>query len=396
MKEYDNKNFRISSLELMGIIIFLVLIVASFYFLGSYEKTVNLYNIEKTDVDFIIQAPSREQVLEIDQLDHVVHVTPYYYRSVDILSGKRTIATNLFIIDRKENIKYTTFSDKLKIKTDSHYTGNVVYVTDDFAKKANINIGDAINISIDGNTIPFSVAGIYKSDYRQVGGSLLVVLTEELNSIMSSMKYSGAYIESNDVSASRAYFTNNYTPLGDLRAREEFDSDESYKRYLDAHSQKDTTMATFVTSDYLDEVARRNDTKLLRYRVLAIIFMVIAYTGILCLISMRSYSYTKNNVIRDVRDNYTIAQETRMYSNYFMTVGILMLASNVISCFIGAIFGWIKIISLPNIAAVVLTVVSILICGNIQKKLLENRFLAEQEKYEKEIEKMAKANVERI
>ena len=384
MKRYENRNFRVSTPELVGTVVFLGLLLVAIFFYGSYEETKGLYNIAKTDVDYIIQAPSPEQVSEIAQLDHIDSATPYYYRPVEIVSGKKRIATNLFIIDKNESIAQTTFSDKLKVKSVSSYSGNVVYVTDDFANKADIDIGDSLTISIDGSAIPFTVAGIYKSDYRQVGGSLLAVLTDDMKNAMKSMKYSGAYIASNDIALSGSYFANDYTPMGNLRTREEFDSDESYKTYLDAHSQPDSTMATFVTSDYLGEVARRNDAKLLRNTVLWITVMVVAYIIILTLISVRSSIYTKSNVLKDIRDNFTIEQETKMYSKYFTSVNILMLISNVIAAVAGMILEWSKIISIPNIIAVIVSIVGVAACGAIQMHKLKNRFMVEQKRYENE------------
>lgn len=400
MKQYENKNFRVSSPELVGTIVFLGLLLVSIFFYGIYGDTKNLYNIGKTEVDFIIQAPSQEQVSNISQLDHVDKITPYYYRSVNITSGKKTVATNLFIIDKEEDIEYTTFSNQLKVKTDSTYSGNTVYTTDEFAKNAGVNVGDTLNISIDGTALSFTVAGIYKSDHRQVGGSLLSVLTDEIKSAMSSMKYSGAYIVSNNNSASDSYFMNEYTPMGDLRSREEFDSDESYNTYLEAHNQADTTMSTFVTADYLSEIARRNEAKLLRNLILSIAVMVTAYILMIALITVRASNYTKNGVLRDVRDNFTVEQETRMYSKYFSCVCVLMLISNAIAIIVGTVLGWTKILSIPNIIAILITVVAITVCGTIQKNKLKNRFLVEQKKYEdgqkkKEDQlKMAKDNVE--
>ena len=89
MNRFNNKNFRISSTEIIGLITFLCLLLGSAFFYKSYSDTKGLYNIEKTKVDYIIQAPSAEQVTEISQLDHIDRVTPYYYRAVDVQVRKR-------------------------------------------------------------------------------------------------------------------------------------------------------------------------------------------------------------------------------------------------------------------------------------------------------------------
>ena len=65
MKKYENINFRVSAPEIIGIIVFACLLAATVFFYKSYSDVKDLFNIEKTEVDFIIQAPSAEQVTEI-------------------------------------------------------------------------------------------------------------------------------------------------------------------------------------------------------------------------------------------------------------------------------------------------------------------------------------------
>ena len=395
MNRFNNKNFRVSSAEIIGLIAFLCLLLGSAFFYKSYSDTKGLYNIEKTRVDYIIQAPSAEQVTEISQLDHIDRVTPYYYRAVDVQVGKRNISTNLFIIESAADRDYTSFADVLAKNTKSA-DGNVIFITDDFAQNAGIAVGDMLDIVLDGNPISFAVSGVYQSDYRMVGGSLLTIITDEVQSAMKSTKYSGAYIASNNLAVSDKYFDNEYEPKGNLRSRDEFDTDEAYQRYLDTQGQDDTTMATFVTADYVSEVSRRNNTKLIRNMILSIVCLVAAYVVMMIIVSLRASGYTNHNVLRDVRDNFTIDQETGMYSRYFTSITTLMLTANIGIAVIGLVTGWIKLVSPLNIIGICASALLMTVCGSIQKNKLTEKFLVEQKKYkeEKRKEREAKGRVE--
>lgn len=383
MNRFNKKNFRVSSTEIIGLIAFLCLSLCSAFFYKSYSDTKGLYNIEKTKVDYIIQAPSAEQITEISQLDHIEKVTPYYYRAVDVQVGHRNISTNLFIIESASDRDYTSFADALAKNTKTE-DGNEVFITDDFAQNAGIAVGDKLDITIDGNTISFTVSGVYRSDYRMVGGSLLTILTDDVQSAMKSLKYSGAYIASNNLVVSEKYFENDYKPKGNLRSRDEFDSDEAYQRYLDTQGQDDTTMATFVTADYVSEIARRNNTKLIRNIILSFVCLVAAYVVMMIIVSLRAGGNTNHNVLKDVRDNFTIEQETGMYSRYFTSVTALMLAVNVCIAVIGLVTGWMKLVSPLNLIGICASAVSMTMCSSIQINKLKEKFLVEQKKYEEE------------
>ncbi|MBR2812994.1 MAG: hypothetical protein IKD69_16585 [Solobacterium sp.] len=380
MNRFENKNLRVSSKEIIGLGAFLCLLLCSVFFFKSYSDTKGLFNIEKTLVDYIIQAPSVDQINEINQLSHVDKVTPYYYRAVDVQVGRRRIASNLFIVESNTDRDYTTFADTLA-KSFKKADGNVLYVTDDFAKNAGIVAGDQIDIMVDGKTISFTVSGIYFSDYRMVGGSLLTVLTDDVKDAMKSVKYSGAYIASNDMAASDEYFEKEYRPEGNIRSRDEFETDEAYQRYLDTQGQSDTSMATFVTADYLSEIARRNNAKLLRNMIISFASLIAAYGVMLIISSTKAGGYTRQNVLRDIRDNFTIGQETAMYSKYFACITILMLSVNIGIAIMGLVTGWIRIISPLNIIGICASVVLMAVCGTIQKNRLKQKFLVEQKEF---------------
>lgn len=391
MKKYENTNFRVSAPEIIGIIVFACLLAATVFFYKSYNDVKDLFNIEKTEVDFIIQAPSTEQVSEISNLGHIDRIVPYYYRSVDVSGEKGRVSSHLFVVENADDIPYTTLSDALLLKKVSGSGGNSLFVTDDFAKSVGVNAGDTIKISVDGTDVSFTIEGIYKSDHRHVGGTLIAVKTADIENAMKSARYGGAFVTSNNLSESGSYFANEYKPQGDIRSRDEFDTDDAYQTYLETRDQSDTTKEAFVTADYAKELSRRNSGKLLRNVVIVVALAVVAYILLAFIMIVRTNNYTKTNVLRDIKDNFTIDQETRMYKKYFTTLCLLMLIINVVIAAISYFIGWMELVSVVNIAEICATVVITLILGSGATKKLKERFLIENKKYEEEKRKAQEA-----
>ena len=89
--------------------------------------------------------------------------------------------------------------------------------------------------------------------------------------------------------------------------------------------------------------------------------------------------------------NFTIEQETGMYSRYFTSITAVMLAANICIAVIGLVTGWIKLVSPLNIISICASALLMTVCGSIQKNKLTERFLVEQKKYEEEKRKEREA-----
>lgn len=391
MKKYENTNFRVSTAEIIGIILFTCLLSATVFFYKSYTDVKDLFNIEKTKVDFIIQAPSTEQVDEIRNLSHVDKIVPYYYRSVDVSTKKGKVSSSIFIVENADDISYTTLSESLLLEKGPGKSDNALYITNDFAKNVGLKAGDTINISIDGTEVNFTIEGIYKTDHRHVGGTLIAVKSDDVDNAMKSARYGGAFVACNNQSESGDYFVNEYEPQGDVRSRDEFDTDDAYQTYLETRDQSDTTKEAFVTENYVKELSRRNNGKLFRNMIILIALVAVAYILLALIMIIRTNKYTKANVLKDIKDNFSIDQETRMYKKYFRTLCLLMLLINVAIAGVSYLLGWMELVSIVNIVEICTTIVVSLILGSTATKNLKERFLVENTKYEEEQRKAQKA-----
>lgn len=227
MSKYKNKRLHVSAFDFVFAVIFLGLLIGSAFFWAERQETKGKFNIEQTKVDFIIEAPSPDQITEIDARNDVDKVVPYVYRSADIKGNKKTVNSSLYIIESANDLGYTVFSDSLKLKETTSTVNNPLYISSDLAKGAGLSLNDTVNITLSGTSIEFTISGIYKSDYRNVGGTAIAIMQNDVKSLCGEeYKYNGAYVCSNDVNSTQSYIEK-YVGAGDIRSADEFDSEDA-------------------------------------------------------------------------------------------------------------------------------------------------------------------------
>lgn len=374
MEKYKNKNFRISFIEIAIVIIVAFSFLVGGLLYNNYIQTKDLYNIEKTDVDFIVQSPSDSQVVEMEQLTHIDKVTPYIYYSSDFSVKGKNVKSSLFVIQDKSDLNYTVFSDQL-LESKANVDGkNEIYISNDFASSLSLNPGDEISSLICGQTVHFIIAAIYESDNRQVGGMAIATMSGDvLEAISEGYKYSGAYIKSNNVAATENYLEG-YVPLGDLRPRDEFDSDELYQIYLDKRSETDYTLTTFYRESYLNEVSNRNDSKMLRDSFLAFGIIGGCALVLFAFLFVRALMYCKTEVRKDIKNKFSLKQEQSMFNKYFALNLIIVWLCSVIYAFVGSLIFDYTLLEINNIVAVSSLTIAVIASWILQRTILKSKF----------------------
>lgn len=386
MSKYKNKRLHISAFDFVFAVIFFILLMGSAFFWAECQEIKGKFNIEQTKVDFIIEAPSQEQVVEIETRNDVDRVVPYVYKSTDIKGNKKSINSSLYIIENIDDLNYTVFSDSLKIKDTTSTANDTLYISSDLAKSAGLSINDTVNITLSENTIEFVISGIYKSDFRNVGGTAIAIMQNDVKALCGEgYRYSGAYVCSNDVNSTRSYIEK-YVGMGDIRSADEFDSDDAYKQYLENRNNKSSTESTIYVSNFIKELEKRYDPKLERDFIISIIFIVGAVLFLLIDLCGKANKYTKNDVEKDIRNNFTLKQEKQMYVRYnfsgFFLYIITVCAFIAISYFVLGN----DLVSINNILALVSTVLLSLIANASANSRLDKQFSKISEKIRKESE----------
>ena len=122
-----NKNFKFRIIDLIIIPILIIMFLLGGLFFNKYKQADAFFNIEKTFVDYIIQTPSKEQVSEIDNLEHIESVTPYLYTASDSNINSKTVRVSLFIVEKNTDLGKTPFSKELLIEeSNSNYANEIV------------------------------------------------------------------------------------------------------------------------------------------------------------------------------------------------------------------------------------------------------------------------------
>lgn len=193
---------------------------------------------KNTDMDFIAPEPSYEQVTELDGQNGADKVFPFYLTKTQVSVNGVSRTTTVLLSDQFQNAGITMYNETRVIEKASAEVENPIYIDWQFAKDTGAKLGDMVSFAINNEAVEFQVYAIYETNTIYDGGAILAQITAEQaagirnNSVNNG--YSGIYISAADYSTCRTYLTTDYRPLGRLKDREAFDSDEQYQIHYDA------------------------------------------------------------------------------------------------------------------------------------------------------------------
>ena len=231
-------------------------------------------------------------------------------------------------------MEHTIFSHKLLIaKKDINETK--IYISDKLSDYLDLSLGDKVTLTFENGTQDFFVAAIYDDDERYVGGTMMICWNTKMEELFGKTNnYNGAFISSNNYLETKESLKN-YKPLGDLRPREDFISDEVYQLYLESRENTDYTLQIFYKDLYMAETSSRNDSRLNKNLLLVITITMITIITFSVMIISKSIKYIKYTVELDIKNNFTIKQEYEMFNHYFIklfvTVFLMLLVCFVVN-----------------------------------------------------------------
>lgn len=191
-----------------------------------------------TDMDFIAPEPSYEQVSELEGQNGIEKVFPFYLTKVQAFVNGTSRTTTVLLSDRFQNVGITMYNKARVIEKASAEFENPIYIDWRFARDTGAKLGDTVFFSINNEAVKFQIYAIYETNTIYDGGAILAQITDEqaaeIRNNAVNNGYSGMYISATDYSTCRTYLTTDYRPLGRLKGREAFDSDEQYQIHYDA------------------------------------------------------------------------------------------------------------------------------------------------------------------
>ena len=212
-----------------------------FVFPSISQQAANYNNqsiYKNTDIDFIAPEPSEDQILELSSTNGIDKIFPFYITKTAVNVNGASRTTTILLSDRFENVDITMYNDNRLIEKSSVEYDNPILVDWQFCRETSSGIGDKISFTMSGSLVEYTIYAVYETNSIYDGGAILAHLTaEQKASIVATSKnsgYSGMYISANDYNACRTFLTTDYRPMGRLKNRAQFDSDEQYQTHYDA------------------------------------------------------------------------------------------------------------------------------------------------------------------
>ncbi|NLD79780.1 MAG: hypothetical protein GX642_01235 [Smithella sp.] len=232
----------------------------AFPHITQQASNYNAQSIYKnSDMDFIAPEPSYAQVSEMTGTYGIDKVFPFYLTKTQVMVNGDSRTTTVLLSDQFQNVDITMYNEARLVEKSAADVTNPILIDWQFSQETSAKIGDNVSFSINGTTVEFQVYAIYETNSIYDGGAILAqITTEQADGIRSNSVnngYSGIYISAADYNACRTYLTTDYRPLGRLKDRESFDSDEQYQIHHDAIT------STGYANEITDFRVRENDAE---------------------------------------------------------------------------------------------------------------------------------------
>lgn len=383
-KQFKNRQFHVEARDSIIVLLCILFALTFSFFANTYRTTDDKFNIEDTYVDFIIQTPGVEQIAELQALDHIDAVTPYYFASCEADIGGKIVKAELYMVEDSTAFSNTLFSKQLLKSGSVPSFNDVVAIDTTIASKHGVSVGDLVTIKSGNGSVKCEIGAIYEADGRHDSGMMMALYAGELCTMLNSkvdLKYSGAYIKSSNITSTET-FLKSFVPTGDLRSRDEFNSDELYNEYLELRKDTDYTQTMFYRGRYVQELNNRYDGKLLQSIIGMAAALVVTIIAVVIFLSKRVVGYVKTDLIKDIRNNFKEEQEMEMFSAYLTKITIAAVLA-VACCSVGVGLIFFKHVGFVSVGVPVVAVIIGGVCASsvaLRKAKRDFFIMAEQEK----------------
>ena len=304
----------INNIFALSIIIIALNLINGFIFMSpyiNYKSKKYAYSdfYHNFNIDFDIPSPSKNQINELRKLDFIEKVIPYYYANLTLNYGKNR-NSNILFFDNLEDIEYIYNDNRLINKVNQ--TDNFIYVDYYFIKDSKSKLNDTLKTFINGVEIEFSINGIYKENlYYNNGAEASIWKTEYLN---RNIEYSGAFIKAKDINLCRNYLSQEYKPLGRLKSRDNFDTEDSYnihiKAILSGNYANEITDFNIKSESDIDAIESGYISNIVRYALgIILVFILIILINNYLLSNNKDYFYKRlimGEKFQNIKNSYSL------------------------------------------------------------------------------------------
>ena len=227
------------SIAICCVVTLVAVLLFVFPYILTSSETYNSQSIyKKSEIDFVVPEPSFEQASQLSGTHGIDKIFPFYKTTSLVTFNNQTRSTNVLMTDQMQNVDITMYNSNRLIKESKQQVSNPVLIDWQFAHDTGANIGDTVSLAIGENNVDYTVVAIYETNSLYDEGAILVPISvEQKEAISSNSKnngYSAMYISASDYGACQTYLKSDYRPMGRLKDRDVFDSDEQYQIHYDA------------------------------------------------------------------------------------------------------------------------------------------------------------------
>jgi hypothetical protein len=239
MKNYWARHRLLATVVLCIVSAVVAGLLFAFPYINQQASDYNSQSIYKnSEMDFIAPEPSYEQLTELSGSNGIEKAFPFFLTKTQVTVNGASRTTTVLLSDQFENVGITMYNDDRLIEKATGDLNNPIWVDWQFCYDTGAKVGDTVSFTMNGAAVEFSVAAIYETNTIYDGGAILAEISDEqVAGIKSNSKnngYSGVYISADNYDTCRTYLTTDYRPLGRLKDRNSFDSDEQYQIHYDA------------------------------------------------------------------------------------------------------------------------------------------------------------------
>ena len=259
-----NKLFSLLNLRVTELIAFLLAFVAILpaNHLGNqiyqystqknqYEREVSTF--DKTDYNLYVIEPGQNQKEELLGFPGVTDVFMFYRYTASISFGSTTKQTNAVFTNDLENIELSQFVPERSLGSLNTQPNNAIKVDMELANQLGVTLNDSVSVSfIFGGNLTFVVSEIYMQDifYANNVGVAYLSFTSALETLLEdtlgeAKKYSGAYLKSSTIAATKTALEQSYKPLGQLLPRGNFPTQSAYDNYVEGFMSQLFPLASY-------------------------------------------------------------------------------------------------------------------------------------------------------
>lgn len=219
--------------------IFIGFISGVFLFLSTFlilstakqiENETDYYN--KIDFDFIIPKPWYSQISEIENMNFVSSIVPYYMTSRNVSVNGSSYKLDFYILEKNSDLTKTPYTPKLLINGKIP-SNNEALIDKNTQNILNAQIGDEIQVSFGKELCKFIISGIVQPNNFASNPTVMVYYDGEvkkgIESSIENLSYSGAYLDAIDISIAEKYLNNEYRAKGKIGDKSWYENDEAYE-----------------------------------------------------------------------------------------------------------------------------------------------------------------------